>query len=312
MAGISDKALKTNYAENKYRFNKGSELQNKEFSDGSGLELYETPLRSLDPQIGRWWQVDSKTDQSYESVSPYSAMNNDPIRFNDYNGDEGESCCGLTFTWENVKNKLNQDWQNVKEFALAAVNSAGSTENGYLNTVSLGTWPVNPAQTDFNVQTDINTTASTLGQLAGTAPIVGSGGVSPDLNLAPVGGSPSGPVGIDFSPTLPSVKVDASGNSGNDNQGSGQGRGSNNRKPDPQATGDHTVSDANGSTTYVKNDRNPSGFQEAKRVDVVGSDHGGVPTPHVHIPGQKLPTPATPQDIPKVDLSKNILPPPTH
>jgi len=35
MAGISDKALKTNYAENKYRYNAGDELQNKEFSPGS-------------------------------------------------------------------------------------------------------------------------------------------------------------------------------------------------------------------------------------------------------------------------------------
>lgn len=131
MSGISDKALKSNYSENKYRFNKGSELQNKEFSDGSGLEMYATHLRELDPQLGRWWQVDPKTGQDYESVSPYSSMNNDPIKFNDFNGDEGEGCCGFTFTWENVKNNLQQDWNNVKEaFSTATDNAKQNIEQG--------------------------------------------------------------------------------------------------------------------------------------------------------------------------------------
>ncbi|SDH19736.1 RHS repeat-associated core domain-containing protein [Chitinophaga filiformis] len=83
MSGISSKALDAAIVENKYRFN-GIEFENKEFSDGSGLEMYDTDFRQLDPQTGRWWQMDPKPQ--YNS-SPYAAMMNNPVLYTDPMGD---------------------------------------------------------------------------------------------------------------------------------------------------------------------------------------------------------------------------------
>src|SRR6478735_3132399 len=141
MAGISSKAFNSDYAENKKKYN-GIEKE-----DDLGIEIYDANLRELDPQIGRWWEIDPKVE-NMEMWSPYASNYDNPIRYSDPLGDEGDECCG---------------------FFGKVLASAAGTLNGFLNGVTGGAWSTAPLGTSMYTDEELEyyNSGVRVGQIGG-------------------------------------------------------------------------------------------------------------------------------------------------
>jgi RHS repeat-associated protein len=132
--GISSRAF--GRIENKIKYN------SIELERGLGLNVYDAQFRELDPQIGRWWQIDPKTDEML-MWSTYASNYDNPIRFADPLGDKPDCCKGLVDFVVGVGQGLKagvvglkdfvvrdawqgQTWKNIGNLALGATLGQGS------------------------------------------------------------------------------------------------------------------------------------------------------------------------------------------
>ena len=136
MSGISSKALAFGNPDNKIKLF-GKELQNKEFSDGSGLEWYDYGMREYDQQIGRFFRVDPISEKFYY-LSPYQYCSNNPITNVDLDGAEGLDFRIFTKLVENTVKNPNGTSAKVLGAGVGVGGAINSAVTGATNLLPSG------------------------------------------------------------------------------------------------------------------------------------------------------------------------------
>jgi RHS repeat-associated protein len=171
MQGISSRAAQgDSNPENRKKYN-GIELEN-----DLELQTYDAFFRELDPQTGRWWQVDPKTE-NMEMWSSYASNYDNPLRYSDPLGDEGQECC----------------WDELKEAVDIVLISATGVVNGMLNTGSGGLIPTDPLKFRDKLNGDKLALYDRSVEVGQVGPLIMSGvptARTPTPSLQPVNGSP--------------------------------------------------------------------------------------------------------------------------
>lgn len=157
MAGISSNALKgTNYPENRKKYN------GIEYTSDLDLDIYDAQLRNLDPQIGRWNQVDPKTE-NMEMWSPYASNYNNPILYNDFLGDEPDA---------DGPGLLNRLGDAIKQTGQQVLSALAGSVNAYVSDNLAGVGRIDVENSGLIGK---NATAYQIGAKAGDAAAIVTG-----------------------------------------------------------------------------------------------------------------------------------------
>ena len=283
-----------NLTKNRYLYN-GKEIQNQTLSS-QFFGMYDYGARFYDPSLGRFHTIDNSSE-NYYSFTPYNYVGNNPIKRVDPDGNDW---------WDAVVGTAIGVVTNVVPGSTSLRESYTPTDARDYNNALRSTDAAAMAIGEGMVKGGAGAVA-TGGAVALAGGTVSLSGVGATVGVpaTTVGGAVAGAGAATAAGGALLMTNGAANSSKGYNYGEKTGTKSDNKlKPSSEATGDHSSfkTDGSGKTTntatYKQNPKNPSGFDEVKRVDVTGKAHNGVNTPHVHEPKQQV-RPARHDELPR-------------